>query len=103
MDSQGRVQSWSPRAEQIFGYAPAHAVGQKLGDLIVPEALRAHHEAGLKRFLETGQGSSVGRVFELEALHQEGHTVRIELLVRPRLQNQQMVFEASIRPLPTPS
>jgi len=100
MDSQGLVQNWSPEAEQIFGYTTAEAVGQPLGNLIVPEFIRPHHEAGLKRYVETRQGGSVGRRFELEALCKGGGTVMIELVVQPQERDQQITFEASVRKLP---
>lgn len=99
MDSQGLVQSWDPGAEQLFGYLASEALGQPLGDLIVPEPIRPYHEAGLKRYRETRQGDSVGRRFELEALRKGGETVQIELLVKPQERDQQLTFEASVRKL----
>ena len=99
MDSQGLVQNWSPEAEQIFGYTSGEAIGQLLGNLIVPEPIRPYHEAGLKRYVETRQGGSVGRRFELEALRKGGETVLIELIVQPQERDQQITFQATVRRL----
>lgn len=99
MDSLGVVRQWTPPAEEIFGYSAAQAEGQLLADLIIPEPIRPHHAAGLKRYVETRQGGSVGRTFELEALRQGSGTVMIELVVLPREQDQQLFFEATVRPL----
>lgn len=97
MDSLGRVVNWDATAEQLFGYAAREAVGRLLGDLIVPPEIRPFHEAGLARYVATREGHSVGRLFELEALHQAGHTVSIALLVRPKEMDGQLFFEAQIR------
>jgi PAS domain S-box-containing protein len=97
MDSQGQVVEWDSTAEDLFGYRSGEAVGRRLGDLIVPPEIRPFHEAGLARYVATREGHSVNRVFELEALHQAGHTVSIALMVRPKEVDGQLFFEAQIR------
>ena len=96
MDSLGLVQNWSPEAEQIFGYTALEAVGQSLGELIVPPRVRPHHEAGLKRYVETREGGSFGRKMELKALRKGGEIVAIEMIVQPHEHDQQITFEAKV-------
>jgi PAS domain S-box-containing protein len=41
MDDDGRITSWSPGAERIFGYSAAEAVGMMLRELFVPADIAA--------------------------------------------------------------
>ncbi|MGH9896803.1 MAG: PAS domain S-box protein, partial [bacterium] len=56
MDEQGAITNWSPRAEAIFGWTAAEAVGKKVSYLIIPPRYREAHLRGLRRFLATGEG-----------------------------------------------
>ena len=98
MDHQGKVCSWFPLAQQLFGYSPQQAVGQSLGDLIVPPQARPFHEAGLRRYVETRQPHCLGQVVQLEAMHGNGQAVPIQLQILPREDNGQLFFEAHIAP-----
>src|SRR5690606_23613096 len=49
-DAGGCVLEFNPAAERIFGRARAAALGQPIGDLIVPRHLRGAHEAGMARY-----------------------------------------------------
>lgn len=81
MDALGRIVEWNPSAEKIFGYTRDEAVGQDLGELIVPDELRSRHHRGLERFLETGHGPLLGRRVEINALRQDGTTFPVELTI----------------------
>src|SRR3954467_442828 len=43
----GRVLSWNPGAEVIFGYTPAEAIGQLIQELIVPPDRQVEVRQGL--------------------------------------------------------
>src|SRR5205807_9454176 len=47
MDHHGRVVEWNPAAQRVFGYSRENAMGQLLGELIVPPELRQQHYEGL--------------------------------------------------------
>lgn len=98
MDSQGKVCSWSSLAQRLFGYTRQQALGQSLGDLIVPPQARPFHEAGLRRYVETRQAHCLGQPVQLQALHGRGHAVPILLQILPREDNGQLFFEAHIAP-----
>jgi PAS domain S-box-containing protein len=81
MDENGVVHAWNHRAEETFGWAAAEAAGAKLVDLVVPPQYRDEHNAGLRRFRETGEGRVLGQVLELTALHRDGHEFPVELRI----------------------
>ncbi len=62
----------------IFGYAPGELLGQSL-TCIMPEYLRHVHEAGLKRYLETGRRHLNWDAVEVPGLHQDGHEIALEV------------------------
>jgi two-component sensor histidine kinase len=49
--------------------------------VLVPEALRGAHRAGLERYLAGGEPSIIGRRIEMTALHADGHEIPVELAV----------------------
>ena len=83
IDGEGVVIDWNELATETFGWSPAEAVGRRLSALIIPEALRAAHESGLRRFAITGAGPLVGRRIELVALDKTGREFPIELTIWP--------------------
>jgi PAS domain S-box-containing protein len=98
MDMEGRVADFNPAAERLFGYPRAEAIGQLVGDLIVPEHLRQAHWRGLKHFLETGEGKVLGRRIEMPALRSDGTQFLAELSISAaRLQNGKPFFTAYLR------
>jgi PAS domain S-box-containing protein len=81
MDSDGRIVSWNAQAAATFGWSRDDVIGKKLSATIIPQGFRAAHEAGLRRFHETGEAPVVNRRLELRGLHQKGHEFPIEIMV----------------------
>ena len=81
MDTGGVVRGWNDRAERKFGFTAAEAVGRRMSELIIPERYRAAHEAGLARFLATGEGPVLNSLIEIEALCADGSEKPIELSI----------------------
>ena len=46
--ADGRIQTWNPAAQRMFGYSQSEAVGQSL-TLIVPPRFQEAHRTGLGR------------------------------------------------------
>jgi PAS domain S-box-containing protein len=82
MDGSGTVLDFSPAAEEVFGWSAVELVGRKMSDYIIPEKYRAMHDAGLEKFLKTGEGPVLGKRIEIEGLHREGHEIIVELAIR---------------------
>jgi PAS domain S-box-containing protein len=81
MNGDGIVTEFNPAAARTFGYAREEAIGRKLGELIVPERLREAHEAGLKRYIETGEEHVIGQRLELPAMRKDGTEFTCELTI----------------------
>jgi PAS domain S-box-containing protein len=81
MDHDGRIAEFNPAAEQIFGYRRSEVIGQPLGDVIVPPALRERHRNGLKRYLATGEAPVLGKRIEITGLRADGTLVAVDLSI----------------------
>ncbi len=97
IDVNSIVIDWNSAAERIFGWNRGEAMGRKLHHMIVPEKFRAMHEAGMKRFIETGQGTIINRRIEIRALHRAGHEIDIELSIWPVRARKSYTFSAFAR------
>jgi len=81
MDAEGRVTDWNPGATRLLGWSEPEAVGQRLSELIVPPEHRGAHEAGIRRYLNTGETRILDRLIEVEALRKDGSRFPVELSV----------------------
>lgn len=97
-DDHGRILEYNPSAAAIFGHSRAQALGQPLGQLIVPAAHRAAHEAGMAAMRQTGalRLTGSGR-FETVALHQDGHEFPVELSIAAANGDRGRIFIAYLR------
>ncbi|MCR9247371.1 MAG: PAS domain S-box protein [bacterium] len=97
IDQTGAIVEFNPAAEQTFGYEKDLVVGQRLADLIIPENYRAAHEAGLRRYLDTGEGPVLNTRLELTALRSDGTEFPVELAISPIEVDGQALFTAYLR------
>jgi PAS domain S-box-containing protein len=97
MDGAGMVVEWTRDAEAIFGWPRAEAIGKKLSALIIPERLRAAHEAGLKYFLVGGPGTLIDRTLQIVAIDRAGREFDVELRITAEKSERGYRFAASAR------
>jgi PAS domain S-box-containing protein len=99
VSADGRITDWNAKAEAMFGWPAAAAIGHDLATLIIPEDLRAALNAGIARLVASGSGSgSMGRnVFEVSARHRDGQRVPVELAVAGFAQESGFVVSAFMR------
>ncbi len=81
MDAGGFVIDWTPQAQRTFGWSHEEAVGLALADLIIPARLRDAHWAGLRRYLDTGEGPLLGKRIEVSAIDRSGREFPVELTI----------------------
>lgn len=96
-DENDRITVWSSRAEQMFGWTAAEAVGRALSETLIPERYRADHQAGMRRFVATGVGHVIGSRVELTALHRDGHEFPVELTLSSFRTGEHYEFSSFIR------
>lgn len=83
IDAESTIIDWNHTAEKMFGWTREEALGQKVHHLIVPLEMRPMHEAGIRRFLATGDHNILNSRVEVPALHRDGHQVEVELSIWP--------------------
>ena len=94
IDAKGTIVEWNSQAESDFGWSRAEAIGRSLAETIVPPESREAHEAGLRRFAETGEGKLIGKRVELQAQRRDGSTFPVELSISPVRSKHGLRFNA---------
>jgi two-component system sensor histidine kinase/response regulator len=97
MDRRGRVLIWNSRAESIFGYRADQAVGRTVAELIVPPEYRERHQAGMVRFIETGEPKIIGTRVEVTGMRADGSRFPIELTIGSISEGDNALFSAYVR------
>jgi PAS domain S-box-containing protein len=81
MDIDGAIIEFNPAAERTFGYTREEVLGRRLAELIIPERLRAAHDAGMAHYREIGAGPFLGRRVETVAMRSDGSELPVELAI----------------------
>ena len=95
-EPDGRISSWNPAAETLFGYSAQEAVGMPLTKLI-PSRLQAEHLAGFRRHLDSAGDTPFGRTLNTEGLRKDGTEVPIEVSLAVGLRGGERIFTAVVR------
>jgi diguanylate cyclase (GGDEF)-like protein/PAS domain S-box-containing protein len=90
------IVSWNTAAEQLFGYSADQAIGQSLS-IIIPERLRAAHDAGLARAVQTGRARLAGHSVDILALHANGSEIPVDLSLSIWFEAGKPMFGALLR------
>jgi PAS domain S-box-containing protein len=77
-DRNGTITSWNMAAEQLLGWKPEEIIGKPI-TVLVPDRLRAQHQAGIERVRKTGHSNLAGQLLRLTAIHRNGSLIPIEL------------------------
>jgi two-component system sensor kinase FixL len=80
IDDRGRIESFSPAAERLFGYGAAAAVGRNVNTLM-PQPYREQHDGYLTRYLTTGERRIIGIGRVVMGQRADGSTFPMELAV----------------------
>lgn len=97
MRFDGTIAGWSDVAQRTFGWSFEEAVDRRMSDLLIPERFRDAHEAGLARFLATGEAIVLDQRLELEAVHRDGHEFPVELAITRTRSAGESVFLGFLR------
>ncbi len=97
VDAQGVVVGWNALATTIFGWPESEALGQPLGQLIVPPAHRDAHDRGMQRYSADGIARVVGQRIEISAVNRRGEEFPIELSIIDAPEGGEAAFVGFIR------
>ncbi len=96
IDENGKIILASPATNRIFGYAPEELIGKPL-TVLMPKAMRGLHEAGFKRYLETGARQLNWQGTEMTAMRADGEEFAVEVSFGEMTTDQGKVFTGFIR------
>ncbi len=99
MDHRGNVIAWNKAAEDLFGWSREEAIGQSMGDLIVPKKHRTSHSKGLAKYNRTKKGPVLEQRIKITAIDRAQFEFPIELSIFPMHQPNGDIFYAFIRSL----
>jgi len=76
-DTNGTVFYWNKASERVYGYTAEEALGENLGDLIIPPDIKPHFENALKIGKKINKSGEFMPPGELMLLHKKGHLVPV--------------------------
>ena len=95
-DGHGTILEFNPMAEKAFGYSRRQVVGRRMDELLIPEAHRAKHRAGMQRLLETGDSDIFNRRLRVNAMRAGGLVFPADLTITPVTFADKRVFVAEL-------
>ncbi len=98
-NDEGVVLDFNPAAEAMLGFSRENAVGRPMTKLFIPDEHKAAHEAGMKRYLETGRRKAIGRRLQLEAMSASGERIPVETTINEVRLSDRRLFTAHLRDL----
>ncbi len=80
IDEQGRIESFNPAAERIFGHVAKDVIGKNVS-LLMPRPHRSKHNQYIRDYIRTGNARIIGIGREVIGLRADGTQIPIDLAV----------------------
>ena len=91
-DDIGKIIEWNARAEKMFGWSKAEALGLNLQETIIPRQHHGGHSAGMRGFAEHGHGAVRQWPVEMSARRRDGSEFPVELVIHPLMAGSVRTF-----------
>ncbi len=95
-DEHGTIESFSPGAALLFGYASEELIGRNVSMLMSPPDTE-RHDAYMARYVATGEAHIIGKGREVVGRHKDGRPLPLHLSVADVRIGRQRTFMAIIR------
>jgi PAS domain S-box-containing protein len=98
IDAKGRVQTFNPACEKLFGYAAGEVIGKNV-KMLMPAPYRDEHDRYLDNFHRTGERKIIGIGREVTGQRRDGTTFPMGLSVGEARQDGESIFVGIIHDL----
>jgi two-component system sensor kinase FixL len=98
IDRRGRIESFNPAAQRLFGYASSEVMGRNVS-MLMPESYAAEHDHYLRRYAMTGERHIIGIGREVTARRRDGTTFPAHLSVAELSIEGEVKFTGIVRDL----
>jgi PAS domain S-box-containing protein len=96
INEESRIIFINRAAQNIFGYTTEEMLNHNL-TMLMPDYLRHLHDAGVERYIKTGQRHINWEGYELPGLHKEGHEIPLEVSFSEFVKNGRHFFTGIVR------
>ncbi len=96
INESGSIESWSKGAERLFGYRAEEVIRRNVS-MLMPEPHASGHDGYLGRYMTTGVKRIMGVRREMEARHQDGHAIPVDLGVSEMVIGGRRLFIGVVR------
>jgi PAS domain S-box-containing protein len=95
IDIEGRIESFNPTAQQIFGYSREEVIGRNI-KMLMPDNYAREHDAYISNHLATGVSKIIGQgVREVAGRRKDGSEFPMDLTVAEMMQDNTRTFIGS--------
>ncbi|MBO6520684.1 MAG: PAS domain S-box protein [Rhodospirillales bacterium] len=98
IDERGRIESFNPHAEKVFGYKADEVVGMNVS-MLMPEPDRSGHDDYIRNYINGGKPAVIGIGREVTGLRKNGHEFPMHLGVGEMTLRGERHFVGSINDL----
>ncbi|GAL87149.1 histidine kinase [Sporocytophaga myxococcoides] len=95
-DENSTILYCNKKALELFGYQQEEIIGESL-TILMPQRHRNAHLKGIKRFINSGQSTLIGKTFEISAIHKNQFEFPIELSLSAWTEKGKYYFAGIIR------
>lgn len=96
IDARGNILAVNSAVERIFGYTREELLGANL-NMLMPEKMRESHQAGVERFLQSGEREISWSAVELPGRGKDGRNIPLDISFGMTLRDGQPIFVGMLR------